>query len=129
MLYLTAAMTGLRQGELLGLRWRDVDWAAQKIRVVRPYVRGKFRTPKSRTSSRAVPMADRVGRELELLFQASATRPRTTWCSGTRTRATFERSQVSKRFKRALKRAGVREVRFHDLATRLAPGARPRESR
>jgi integrase len=71
-LYLTAAMTGLRQDELLGLRWRDVDWAAQKIRVVRPYVRGKFRTPKSWTSSRAVPMADRVGQQLELLFQASA---------------------------------------------------------
>jgi integrase len=35
-LYLTAAMTGLRQGELLGLRWRDVDWSVQKIRVVRP---------------------------------------------------------------------------------------------
>jgi len=32
----------------------------------------RFRTPQSRTSSRAVPMADRVGRELELLFQASA---------------------------------------------------------
>jgi integrase len=32
-LYLTAAMTGLRQGELLALRWRDVDWVAGLVRV------------------------------------------------------------------------------------------------
>jgi integrase len=115
-LYLTAAMTGLRQGELLGLRWRDVDWAAQKLRVVRPYVRGKFRTPKSRTSSRAVPMADRVGRELELLFQASAYQAEDDLVfSHPHTGHPLERGQVSKRFKRTLKRAGVREVRFHDL--------------
>lgn len=115
-LYLTAAMTGLRQGELLGLRWRDVDWAARKIRVVRPYVRGKFRTPKSRTSSRAVPLADRVGQELELLFQASAYQTENDLVFGhPHTGHPLERSQVSKRFKRTLKRAGVREVRFHDL--------------
>jgi integrase len=29
----TGAMTGLRQGELLALRWRDVDWPAARIRV------------------------------------------------------------------------------------------------
>lgn len=115
-LYLTAAMTGLRQGELLGRRWRDVDWAAQKVRVVRPYVRGKFRTPKSRTSSRAVPMADRVGRELELLFQACAYQAEDDLVFGhPHTGHPLERGQVSKRFKRTLKRAGVREVRFHDL--------------
>jgi integrase len=28
-LYLTAAMSGLRQGELLALRWTDIDWLAQ----------------------------------------------------------------------------------------------------
>ena len=37
----TAAMTGLRQSELLGLRWRDVDWAAQRIRVRNAYVLGE----------------------------------------------------------------------------------------
>jgi len=44
-LYLTAAMTGLRQDECLALRWRDVDWLAQKIRVVNGYVRGEFNWP------------------------------------------------------------------------------------
>ena len=59
-LYLTAAMTGLRQGELLGLRWRDVDFDARKVRVVSPYVRGEFGDPKSAGSGRSVPMAERV---------------------------------------------------------------------
>ena len=68
-LFLVAAMTGLRQGELLALRWMDVDWPAGKIRVRRNYVRGHWTTPKSRRSSRAVPMADRVAGELERHFQ------------------------------------------------------------
>ena len=40
-LYLTAAMTGLRQGELIALRWRDVDWPARRVRVRRSYTRGR----------------------------------------------------------------------------------------
>jgi len=46
-MYLTAAMTGMRQGELLALRWRDVDWPARRVRVRRNFVRGEFGTPKS----------------------------------------------------------------------------------
>ena len=41
-LWLTAAMTGLRQGELAGLRWRDVDWSARLVRVRRSYSRGQL---------------------------------------------------------------------------------------
>jgi integrase len=63
-LYLTAAMTGLRQGELIALRWQDVDWTAQRVRVRRNHVLGEFDTPKSRRSTRSVPMSRRVTREL-----------------------------------------------------------------
>ena len=34
-LYMLAAMTGLRQGELVALRWRDIDWTAGVVRVRR----------------------------------------------------------------------------------------------
>jgi integrase len=70
-LYRTAAMTGLRLGELVALRWRDVDWTAARIRVRQNYVRGRYGTPKSRRSTRSVPMADEVGGELDRLFQAA----------------------------------------------------------
>ena len=70
-LYLTAAMTGLRQGELLGLRWRDVDFDARKVRVVSPFVRGEFGDPKSDGSGRSVPLAERVATELAVLRERS----------------------------------------------------------
>jgi integrase len=70
-LYLTAAMTGLRQAELIGLRRRDIDWLGQRIPVRQTYVRGEFKTPKSRRGRRGVPMAIRVARELEAYFLTS----------------------------------------------------------
>jgi integrase len=82
-MFLTAAMTGLRKGELIALRWRDVDWTAGKIRVRRNYVRGEFGTPKSRSSTRSVPMADEVAGELDRLYSVPPTRATATWCSRT----------------------------------------------
>ena len=71
-LYLTAAMTGLRQGELIGLRWRDVDLDARKVCVVSPYVRGEFNDPKSEGSGRSVPLAKRVVEALSELRDRAA---------------------------------------------------------
>jgi integrase len=124
-LYLTAAMTGLRQGELVALRWRDVDWTAGLVRVRRNYTRGLFGTPKSRRSSRAVPMADRVAAELEHHFQRSSYQgdDDLVFCHPG-TGNPYDASKLRQRFKRAVKRAGVRDVRFHDLrhtfGTRMA---------
>ena len=115
-LWLTAAMTGLRQGELAGLRWRDVDWSARLVRVRRSYSRGRWTTPKSRRSSRAVPMADRVAAELERHFGRSAyTADDDCVFCHPHTGRPYDASKSRVRFKAALKRARVRDLRFHDL--------------
>jgi integrase len=56
-IFLTAAFTGLRMGELLALRWRDVDFPGQIIRVPTGYVLGQLTTPKFGEVRAAVPMA------------------------------------------------------------------------
>ncbi|HEX8958561.1 MAG TPA: site-specific integrase, partial [Solirubrobacterales bacterium] len=67
-IYLTAAFTGLRRGELLALRWRDVDFAGQVIRVRASYAEGALTTPKS-GKIRSVPMAPDVAKALAKLGQ------------------------------------------------------------
>lgn len=103
LIYLTAALTGLRQGELLGLRWRDVDWSAGRIRVRRSFVRGEFGQPKSKRSSRSVPMIDGLATELELHFQRSPWQADDdlVFCHP-QTGRPLERSRLLKRFKRNL---------------------------
>ena len=61
---------GLRQGELIALRWRDVDWVAGRIRVRQNCVLGEFDTPKCKRATRSVPMADRLAGELDRLYKA-----------------------------------------------------------
>jgi len=122
-LYLTATMTGLRQGELAALRWQDVDWVAGLVRVRRNYTRGRFGTPKTRRSSRAVPMADRVAAELERHFQRSRYQgdEGLVFCHP-ETGRPYDASKVRKRFKEALAAAGLRPLRFHDLRHTFGTG-------
>src|SRR5262245_63038755 len=118
-------MSGLRRGELLALRWQDIDWSAGLIRVRRSYTRGEFGTPKSRRSSRAVPMADRLAGELDRhhkrsRFQADDDLVFCHPALGT----VLDPSKLRKRFVDAVSRAGLRATRFHDLrhtfGTRMA---------
>ena len=54
-LYLTAAMTGIRQGELIALPWLEVDWVARRIRVA-------DNIPRGRTDQADTPKLTRGGR-------------------------------------------------------------------
>ena len=126
-LILVAALSGLRQSELLGLRWRDIDWGAQRIRVRNTFVRGEHSSDgKSDLSTRrSVPMADRAARALETWSRRTAyAADDDVVFAHPHTGKPLDRSKVTKRFKAACRDAGVRPVRFHDLrhtfGTRLA---------
>ena len=133
-MYVVAAMTGLRQGELAGLRWRDVDWVATKVRVRQAYVRDEYQKPKSRRGERAVPMPVRVAQELEALSRATAYTGEDdlVFCHP-HTGKPIDRSKLSKRWRAAARTAGIytddRQVRFHDLrhtfGTRMAAAGMP----
>jgi integrase len=131
-LILAAAVTGLRQSELLGIRWRDIDVAASRVRVRNAFVRGEHSSEgKSDLSTRrSVPTADWLAHEL------AAWRDRTPFnhdddlvFAHPQLGKPLDPSKVTRRFKAACPEADVREIRFHDLrhtfATSLAASGTP----
>jgi integrase len=113
-LFLTAAFTGLRMGELLALRWRDVDFAGSVVRVRGSFAAGQLTTPKS-GKVRAVPMAPDVASALAALGR------RTDWVGDDDlvfagdAGGYLDGSALRRRYKAALAAAGLRSLRFHDL--------------
>lgn len=132
-MYLVAGMCGLRQAELLGLRWYSVDWSAMKLRAARDtFTRGHMKeSGKSEAAGRGVPMTVQVARELELHFQRSHfTDPDDLVFPNPATGRPQQRGELHRRLKRTLKRAGVRdELSLHGLrhtfGTRLAAAGVP----
>jgi hypothetical protein len=74
--FLVIYATGLRRGEVLGLRWRNVtlaDPAGPTLRVVETVVRGRADTPKSAASERTMSVCS-VTRTRDLCSTTNATR-------------------------------------------------------
>ena len=110
-IYLTAAFTGLRRGELTALRWRDVDFPGSVIRVRASYAAGALTTPKS-GKLRSVPMAPQVA---ETLARLGRTAPDDGLIFLGEGGGYLDGSALRRRYKLALEKAGLRSLRFHDL--------------
>jgi integrase len=112
--FLTAAFTGLRRGELLALRWRDVDFAGSVIRVRASYAAGALTTPKS-GRVRSVPLAPDVAEALAKLGQRGKLTGDDDLVFPGDWGGYMDGSALRRRYDAALKRAGLRKLRFHDL--------------
>jgi len=106
--------TGLRIGELLALRWRDVDLESGVLRVTRSVYEGHFDEPKTARSRRSVPLG---ARSIEILLarKPAAVDPEDLIFS-TRSGTAFERHNLShKQLRPACKRLGLAGISWHWL--------------
>ncbi len=102
--------TGMRRGEILSLRWRDVDLETRRINI---------QAMNTKTlKSRSVPITPRLYTELEKL-------PR----RGQETRVFGITDTIKRSWATAKRIAGIDDLKFHDLrhtcATRLVQGGLP----
>lgn len=112
--FLTAAFTGLRRGELVALRWRDVDFERSAIRVTGSYVNGHLASPKS-GRGRVVPMLPGVAEVLAKLSQRELWTDDDDLVFPGEVGNYLDASALRRRFVAARERAGLRKIRFHDL--------------
>ena len=115
-LYYIDLVTGLRRGELLGLKWDDIDLKSGVLRVCRQVLRqdGKVvEAPlKTKNSYRSVSLgADAV----EVLEQQKKKAGGSEYMFPSSTGGPMSPDSVLHMLQRVLKRAGLERVRFHDL--------------
>jgi len=119
-LFLAALRTGMRQGELIGLKWEDVDWRGGFIEVKRTNYMGHISTPKS-GRTRRVDMSDGLRDALthhkKMLAAESLSLGRTMpeWVFPSDDGTALWAPNLRKRFDKCLTKAGLRHVPFHAL--------------
>jgi integrase len=132
-LYFLAIHTGMRQSELMGVKWEDVDWNLNTIQVkrqVRHFKGGSytFLEPKSKSGTRTIKLGKQAlevlrdhkkeqeriisslngnWTSLDLVFPSTAGTPLTA-------------SNIRRAFRKLLKASGLPKIRFHDLQHKTA---------
>jgi integrase len=109
-----AAYAGLRLGELLALRWRDIDWAGSALTISRSLSAG-FEGATKTGHVRRVPLADQAAAALERLSQRAdfVSPDEYVFCNALG--RPLDGSALRRRYKRARDAAGLRPLRWHDL--------------
>ena len=113
-MFAVAAFTGLRLGEILALRWEDVDFTRRLVHVRRNYVLKREDTPKS-GKVRSVPLIDQAARALDALSRREHFTGENDHVFISATGDVVNADRLRERYKAALAKAGLKPLRFHDL--------------
>lgn len=142
-LWTVLAMTGVRRGEALGLRWSDVDLEAGRIAIRQTLVavgyHVEYSTPKTKKGRRSVALDPGTVATLKS-WRATQNAERLAWGPAwTDVGLVFTREdgealhpdRVTKMFDGHVKRAGLQRIRLHDLrhthaTLALAAGVHPK---
>ena len=115
-LYYLELATGLRRGELLGLKWEDIDLERGDLRVRRQIARinGEVvEAPlKTKNAYRTLPLAEDT---VSILLEQKKKVAGSPWVFPSSTGGPISPDSVLHMLHRVLKRAGLPRIRFHDL--------------
>jgi integrase len=115
-LFMAAVLTGMRQGELLGLKWGDINWKNRQIHVRRTYNHRRFYKPKTKASRRKVDLAPHLVTTLKEWRLASPFKAETDLVFPDSEGEALSHTQMLRiGFHATLERAGLPRMRFHDL--------------
>jgi len=130
-LFAVAVLCGLRQGEIIGLQWPDIDFDNAQIQVQRTFSNGAWYEPKTKGSKRRVDVGKTMladlkkwklacpPSELNLVFPNSGPKPARQLTEKRRKQEEAQVVNYSNMVKRyyvpALKAAELPIIRFHDL--------------
>ncbi len=122
-----ALNTGMRQGELIGLKWKDINYNKKTLNVKRQVVRTnkglKFKTPKTKAGDRVIPLFDNIIKylkkhkinqsEKKLSLGESFQDNNLVTCNGIGN--PVGPRNLSREFKKIVKAADLPKIRFHDM--------------
>ena len=115
-MYYIELATGLRRGELLGLKWEDIDFTAQTLRVRRQVgrINGEVREAplKTKNAYRTISLGTDT---VDILKQQREKQPSSAYVFPGPTGGPIAPDSVLHMLHRVLDRAGLPEIRFHDL--------------